>query len=71
MTLLDVERPTYTARYESDGRFWFVRVVEIQRGTQARDFDEIQRKACELIMLALDVPANSFRVRVEEGTPPA
>jgi hypothetical protein len=65
--LSPVERPTYTARYENDGRFWFVRIIELERGRQAREFDEIERTATDLISMTLNVPADTFRVRLEEG----
>ena len=61
------EKPIFTARYEPDGRFWFVRVVELNRGAQAREFEAIERAACSLIELSLDVPSDRYSVRFEEG----
>ena len=63
-----MERPTYTARYENDGRFWFVRIVELKRGAQAREYDEITRVAADLVATTLDVPPDSFRLAVEDAT---
>ena len=67
-SLSAVEMPTYTARYENDGRFWFVRIVELERGAQARDYDEIENVAANIVTSTLDVPADSFRLAVQDGT---
>ncbi len=61
------EKPVFTAAYEPDGRFWFVRVLELNRGTQAREFGAIERAACTLIERSLDLPAHAYRLRLTGG----
>ncbi|RJQ76256.1 hypothetical protein D5S17_18485 [Pseudonocardiaceae bacterium YIM PH 21723] len=40
---------TYNAEVTRDGRFWFVRVPEINRSTQALRYADVETMACELI----------------------
>ncbi|HEY2128621.1 MAG TPA: type II toxin-antitoxin system HicB family antitoxin [Streptosporangiaceae bacterium] len=53
---------TYRAELERDGRFWRVRVPDIDRTTQARNLSEAEAMARDLIAIMADVPQNSFDV---------
>ena len=53
---------TYRAEAEPDGAFWRIRVPGLARTTQARDRDEIEPMARDLIAIMGDVPADSFRL---------
>ncbi|HEY3559677.1 MAG TPA: hypothetical protein VGL05_19545 [Kribbella sp.] len=57
----------YTAQVERDGKFWLIRVPEVDRATQARHVREIESMARDLISVMEDVPADSFEldVRIE------
>jgi DNA-binding transcriptional regulator LsrR (DeoR family) len=45
-----------------DGRFWRVRVPDIDRSTQARSLSEAEAMVRDLIAIMTDVPQNSFDV---------
>ena len=53
---------TYRAEVERDGRFWSVRVPDIDRSTQARSLSEAEALIRDLIAIMTDVPQNSFDV---------
>lgn len=53
---------TYRAEIERDGRFWRVRVPDIDRSTQARSLSEAEAMVRDLIAIMTDVPQNSFNV---------
>jgi hypothetical protein len=53
---------TYHAEVERDGRFWRVRVPDIDRSTQARSLSEAEAMVRDLIAIMTDVPQNSFDV---------
>lgn len=48
-----------------EGRWWMVRIPEIDGLTQARSEDQVRRMARDYIALTLDVPAGSFELRVK------
>jgi hypothetical protein len=52
----------YRAEVERDGRFWRVRVPDIDRSTQARSLSEAEAMVRDLIAIMTDVPQNSFDV---------
>ena len=58
---------TYTVSVTREGRWWIVRVPEIDQVTQARRLSEVTKAARELIAVTLDVPMStvSVLVRVE------
>lgn len=56
---------TYRAELERDGRFWRVRVPDIDRTTQARNLSEAEAMARDLIAIMADVPQNSFDVNMK------
>ena len=60
---------TYAVSVTREGRWWMVRVPEIDQVTQARRLSEVTRAARELIAVTLDVPMSTVgvRVRVEGG----
>jgi hypothetical protein len=51
---------TYHAEVDRDGRYWHIRVPEVQRSTQARNLGEVDDMGRDLIALMEDVPADSF-----------
>lgn len=53
---------TYRAEIERDGRFWRVRVPDIDRSTQARSLSEAEAMVRDLIAIMTDVPQGSFEV---------
>ena len=55
---------TYRAEVERDGRFWRVRVPDIDRSTQARSLSEAEAMVRDLIAIMTDVPQNSFDVEM-------
>jgi hypothetical protein len=46
----------YRAELERDGRFWRVRVPDIERSTQARSLSEAEAMVRDLIAVMTDVP---------------
>ena len=65
MTGEHVVRPVYHATAERDGKFWFIRVPELERVyAQARRLDQSEDAIREVIALRLDVPEDSFDVFV-------
>ena len=55
---------TYKVTAERDGRFWFIRIPALDGATQARTLDEIPMMARDYIAVSLDVPAESFDIKV-------
>lgn len=56
---------TYHAELDRDGRFWHIRVPEVERSTQARSLNEAEAMARDLIALMEDIPPDSFDVEVK------
>jgi hypothetical protein len=56
---------TYRAEVARQGKWWMVRVPEIDGLTQARRFSEVEEMARSLLAISLDVPEDSFDLRVE------
>ncbi|HLZ21151.1 MAG TPA: type II toxin-antitoxin system HicB family antitoxin [Ktedonobacterales bacterium] len=65
-----MKRKTYTARCERTGDWWAINVPEL-RGvhTQARRLEKAESMVRDAIALFLDVPADSFDVRIEPRLP--
>jgi predicted RNase H-like HicB family nuclease len=64
-------RRAYRVTAERDGRWWLVRVPEVPAAfTQARRLDQAEAMAREVVSLLLDVPEDSFDLRVEPVVPP-
>jgi hypothetical protein len=57
-----IEMKTYEVSAERDGRFWFIRIPELDGVTQARNRGEIPEMAREYIAITLDVPVDSFDI---------
>ena len=55
---------TYAVSVTREGRWWMVRVPEIDQVTQARRLSEVTKAARELIAVTLDVPMSTVGVRV-------
>jgi hypothetical protein len=60
---------TYHAEVDRDGRVWRIRVLEVQRTTQARTLREVEPMARDLIAIMDDIPADSFNVNVRITLP--
>ncbi|MGX7680624.1 HicB family toxin-antitoxin system [Jatrophihabitans sp. DSM 45814] len=56
---------TYTVRVAREGKWWMVRVPDIDGLTQARRLSEVDDMAKSLIAITLDVPEDSFGIRTE------
>ena len=64
------ELKTYRAEVDRDGKFWRVRVPEVQRTTQARNLREVEPMARDLIAIMEDRPADSFELAIHTTLPP-
>lgn len=61
---------TYTARCQHSGDWWAISVPELKGvNTQARRLEKAEAMARDAIALFLDVPTDSFAVRVEPILP--
>jgi hypothetical protein len=56
---------TYRAEVARQGKWWMVRVPEIDGLTQARRFSEVEEMARSLLAITLEVPEDSFDLLVE------
>jgi len=65
-----MKRKTYTARCQRSGDWWAISVPEL-RGvhTQARRLEKAEATVRDAIALFLDVPSDSFEVRIEPVLP--
>jgi hypothetical protein len=52
----------YRAELERDGRFWRIRVPDVERSTQARSLSEAEAMVRDLIAIMEEVPTDSFDV---------
>jgi DNA-directed RNA polymerase specialized sigma24 family protein len=52
-----------------DGRFWHIRVPQIERSTQARHLREVELMARDLIAIMEDVQPDSFGLEVQIELP--
>lgn len=59
----------YTANVEQDGRFWLIRVEEIDRVTQARNLREVEEMARDLIAVMEEVESDSFALTINLSLP--
>lgn len=59
----------YRVEVDRDGRFWHIRVPEIERSTQARHLREVETMARDLIAVMQDVPPDSFGLDVNIQLP--
>ena len=65
-----MKRKTYTARCQRSGDWWAISVPDL-RGvhTQARRLEKAEAMVRDAIALFLDVPSDSFDVRIEPVLP--
>jgi hypothetical protein len=59
----------YRVDVERDGRFWHIRVPEVERSTQARNLREIEPMARDLIAPMEEVPEDSFELSIHIKLP--
>jgi hypothetical protein len=60
---------TYTALVSRDGKFWHIEVPEIDRVTQARNINEVDDMARDLIAIIVGVKPDSFELDVRIQLP--
>jgi hypothetical protein len=60
---------TYTALVSRNGKFWHVEVPEIDRVTQARNINEVDEMARDLIAIMAGVEPDSFQLDVRIQLP--
>ena len=63
------ELKIYHAEVDRDGSKWRIRVLEVQRTTQARNLREVESMARDLIAIMDDVPPGSFGLSVKITLP--
>lgn len=63
------EVKTYHAEVERDGRFWHIRVPEIERSTQARHLREVEFMARDLVAVMENLAPDSFALDVHIELP--
>jgi DNA-directed RNA polymerase specialized sigma24 family protein len=63
------EVKAYRVDVDRDGRYWRVRVPQVQRSTQARHLREVEQMARDLIGVMQDVPPDSFELDVHIKLP--
>ena len=59
----------YTALVSRDGRFWHVEVPEIDRVTQARNLNEVESMARDLVAIMTGIEPDSFELDVRVQLP--
>jgi predicted RNase H-like HicB family nuclease len=57
-------RPTYHVAPERDGRFWVLKVLELDCWSQAERLQDVEAMARDLVAVWLDVPPDSFDIVV-------
>lgn len=62
---------TYHAELSLGERYWLIHVHEIDGWTQARNLNEAEEMACDLIATWNDVPMESVTVELAIIPPPA
>ncbi|MBO0687461.1 MAG: transcriptional regulator [Candidatus Dormibacteraeota bacterium] len=63
-------RTTYTAVCQRSQGWWAIRVSEVPGAfSQARRLDQVERMVRDVVSLALEVPPESFDVRIEARLP--
>lgn len=60
---------SYHANLTRDGRFWSIRVPEVERSTQARNLNEAEAMARDLVAIMEDIPPDSFDIEVKITLP--
>jgi hypothetical protein len=58
---------TYDIEVYPDGRWWMIRIPEIDQPTQARHAGEVEQMARELIAVSTDTPIAEVGVREVKG----
>jgi hypothetical protein len=63
------EVQTYHAEVTRDGKFWLVRIPELDRSTQALRYKDVPVMANDLIAVMTDLSAEEFDLHVEVRLP--
>lgn len=62
---------TYTVTAEQDGKFWFVRIPELDGATQGRTLSEVPEMARDYIATVTGKPESSFDIVLQLKLPEA
>lgn len=62
---------TYTVTAEQDGKFWFVRIPELDGATQGRTLSEVPEMAGDYISTVTGEAEGSFRIKLQLKLPEA
>lgn len=60
---------TYHAEVTRDGKFWLIRVREIDRSTQALRYKDVETMASELIEIMEDLRSDEYDLHIEVHLP--
>jgi Trp operon repressor len=63
------EVKTYHAEVTRDGKFWLIRVVEIERSTQALRYKDVPAMASELIEIMEDLSSDEYDLHLKVHLP--
>jgi hypothetical protein len=63
------EVKTYRVNVTRDGKFWHIRVPELNRSTQARRYKDISLMAIDLIEIMTGLTAKDFDLHIEMRLP--
>jgi DNA-directed RNA polymerase specialized sigma24 family protein len=66
-----VEVKTYTAEVQRDGKFWLIRVPEIDRSTQALRYRDVVAMASDLIEIMEGVESDDYDLHLKVVLPDA
>jgi len=60
---------TYEVTAQRDGKFWFVRIPELDGATQGRTLNEVPEMARDYIALVTEQPEDSFDIALKVELP--
>jgi DNA-directed RNA polymerase specialized sigma subunit len=64
-----VEVKTYTADVSRDGKFWLIRIPEIDRATQALHYKDVATMASELIEIMEEIGPDDYNLQLNVRLP--
>ena len=65
-----MSRKVYEVDVKRDGKFWLIHVPSVDRSTQARNLQELDAMARDLVVIMDDVAADSFDLDIVVKVPP-
>lgn len=63
-----VEMRTYHAKVTRDGKFWLIRVPEINRSTQALRYEDVPAMASDLIQIMTGLTSDDYDLHIHGST---